>query len=148
MIFSSYKSYCYQKFVKTATMQIVSARSALNCLFLQLFIVLEFAIWTLSRHTNATAAAQLAQYCCVRIFCLFCFLLAFVRFKIAELDRLRARIAELESTNDADDAPMQIDADDDDVVILEAFSPVSAAVSTAANAAASDAAVAKKVSID
>ena len=58
---------------------------------------------------------------------------------MAELDRLRARIAELENTKDAGDEPMHIDADNDDV-ILEASLPISAAVSTAA--------IAKKVSID
>ena len=152
MIFSSYKSCCYKRFVKITTMQIVSACCALNCLFLQPLLVLERAKWTLPRHTSAAAAAKLAGHWCVQISRLFHFQLVFERFKIselraraAEIDLLRSRIAELENTKDADDEPMHIDADNDHVVILEASLPVSAASNVAA---VSNIATAKKVSID
>ena len=63
-----------------------------------------------------------------------CFKIEKLCAREAEINLLRLRIAELENTSDAGDEPMQIDADDDNVVILEAFSPVTAAVSNIAAA--------------
>ena len=117
-------------------MQIVSACCALNCSSLQYFLISERAKWTLQRHTSAAAAAKLVEHSCVRVFRLFCFPLLFERFKVAEIDFLRTRIAELENASAAGDEPMQ--TDDDDVVILEALPPP-------ATAAVSNAAAAKKV---
>ena len=150
MLISSLNPFCYEKFVKTATMQSGSACCALYCSFLHLLLISERAKWPHlrkasfnTRHASANAAAMLLEHTCVHFFFqLFCFLLLFEHFQSVEIKILRARIAELENASDAGDEPMQIDANDDDVVFLEAFAPP-ATVAVASNVDA-----AKKVRIE
>ena len=126
-------------------MQIVSVCCALDCSFLQFSLVSERTMAASTQSSILNMPHECSSGCkayrgwCVYIFRLFCFRLLLEHFQVEKIEFLSARIAELENASDAGDEPMQIDAIDDDVIILEAFAP--------ATAAASDVAAAKKVRI-